>query len=262
MWPILFQIGSLQIYTYGVLVALAFISALTLALRMGPRYGLGKNLIWDWMFFVLLGAIGGARLLYIMIEWKSIQWSLRSLWDLVVHSGGVFYGGFVGAVVASILFLRKRSIPIWLAADIAAPAVALGQGIGRWGCFFAGCCWGKPTHLPWSVTFTNEIAQRWMGTPLNTPLHPTQIYESFFTLILAGWLTWRLRSKHRRSDIWWSYVALYAMGRFAIEFLRNDPRGTLGPFSTSQWFALAAMTTVIIWWIFYRSRQPLDQPTA
>ena len=262
MWPILVSFGSFQIYTYGVLIALAFIGAMTVGLKLGPRYGLEKPLIWDWMFFVLLGAILGARLLYLALEWKHVKWSLRQLGDLFIHSGGVFYGGFVGAILASVWFLRRRQVSIWLAADIAAPAVALGQGIGRWGCFFAGCCWGKTTSLPWAITFHNEVTGRLMGTPLNTPLHPTQLYESFFTLALAGWLWHRHRRKHRRGDLWWGYVAVYATGRFLIEFFRDDPRGRFAWFFTSQWFALAAVALTLVWVFFYRARQPVEQAAA
>lgn len=260
MMPILIDFGPFQIYTYGLLMALAFIAALIIGLRLAPRYGLDKALIWDWMFFVLLGAIIGARLLYLFVERHHLDWSFSNLLNLLLHAGGVFYGGFIGAFLASVLFLRRRKVSIWLAADIAAPAVALGQGIGRWGCFFAGCCWGKPTNVPWAIVFNNPVAGERMGTPLGVHLHPTQIYESLFTLLLAGVLLRLHRRPHREGDIWWLYLPAYAIGRFIIEFFRGDPRGQWLWFSTSQWIALVIVLISIWWWAGYRRRMSEVSP--
>ncbi len=257
MKPILIDFGPFQLYTYGLMLALAFIAALLMGLRLAPRYGLEKTLIWDWMFFVLIGAIVGARGLYLFVERHHLDWSFGNLFNIILHSGGVFYGGLIGAVVTSVLFLRHHRVPIWLAADIAAPAVALGQGIGRWGCFFAGCCWGKPTDVPWSIVFTSPIAGERMGTPLGVHLHPTQIYESIFTLLLAGFLLWFHGRSHRYGDIWWTYLPVYAVGRFIIEFYRGDPRGQWLWFSTSQWIALGVMVVSLAWWVIYRRRMPV-----
>ena len=132
----------------------------------------------------------------------------------------------------------------WSTADALAPGVVLGQAIGRLGCFAAGCCWGKPTSLPWAVTFTDVYASRAVGTPMDTPLHPSQLYESGAAFLIFAFLLWLLPRKRFDGQVTLAYVALYSAVRFGLEFLRGDPeRGSWfgGTLSTSQVIAIVLL---------------------
>jgi phosphatidylglycerol:prolipoprotein diacylglycerol transferase len=137
--------------------------------------------------------------------------------------------------------MRKTRLPALKTADVFAPAIALGHGIGRLGCFSAGCCWGIECHLPWGVTFTNPVANQLVGVPLGVPLHPTQLYESFAEFVIFGVLYWRIRKPHTPGAIISLYLMLYSTVRFVVEFFRYheqaNPFG--GPLDTGQWISLA-----------------------
>ncbi|MBA2341827.1 MAG: prolipoprotein diacylglyceryl transferase, partial [Pyrinomonadaceae bacterium] len=181
MYPELFRIGNFPVNTYGVLLAIAFLVALMVAARLGARDGLRRERIYDLGLWMLLAAIVGSKLLLLVVEpaYRANPFQLLSL-DFL-RSGGVFYGGFIAAVATGYALARRYQMPWWKTADAFAPGIALGQAIGRQGCFAAGCCWGKPTNLPWGVEFT-ELGHEVTGVPLGVHLHPTQLYESFAAL--------------------------------------------------------------------------------
>jgi len=153
--------------------------------------------------------------------------------------------------------VRRYKLPWWQTADACAPAIALGNAIGRQGCFAAGCCWGKPTNLPWGVEFT-ERAHEITGVPLGVHLHPTQLYESFATFLFFLFLVWLHRHKRFRGQVILTYAVLYAVMRFVIEFFRADQRGdilgltTRTGLSTSQLIALligaASLVLLVVRW--------------
>lgn len=264
MYPELFRIGDFRMYTYGVLLALAFLAALLVAARLAARDGLPRERIYDLGLWMLLAALLGSKILMLWTEpvYRENPWQLLSL-DFL-RSGGVFYGGLIGAVVAGYLLVRYYKLNWWKTADAFAPGIALGQAIGRQGCFAAGCCWGKPTTLPWGVHFTqagSEITgvptvDATTGAPLY--LHPTQLYESFATLALFFFLLWLHRRKRFSGQVILFYAVLYSITRFLIEFVRDDPRGdiagltTLTGLSTSQIISLivgiGALIILIVRW--------------
>lgn len=165
---------------------------------------------------------------------------MRSSPYLPFEPGGVFYGGLIAALIVSAWYMRKAKLPGWKTADVFAPAVALGHGIGRLGCFSAGCCWGVQCDRPWAVTFTNPVAHDLVGVPLNVPLHPTQLYEAFAEFAIFGILYWRIRKPHAEGAIIGAYLMLYSTARFIVEFFRVHEQGNLlgGPFDTSQWISV------------------------
>ena len=238
MHPELFRIGSFPIHTYGVFLALAFLSAILLAVRLGGRDGLPKERIYDLCLWMLLASLVGSKLLMLFTEpeYRSNPVALLSL-DFL-RSGGVFYGGLIGAVVAGYLLMRRYKLPWWKTADACAPGIALGNVLGRLGCFSAGCCWGKPTTEPWGVRFT-ELAHEITGVPAGVPLHPTQLYESLSMLIVFFFLLWLHRHRRFSGQVILTYALLYAMIRFVIEFFRDDPRGDVLGLSTHRSFSLA-----------------------
>jgi len=248
MHPILLQIGPFTIYSYGFFIAAAILLALAVAIQQADKKGLDARLGPDLGFYLILSAIVGARILYVLIKPEHF-WE-HPLQIIMFWKGGlVFLGGAVAAVATGAYYLRRKNQPFWPWADAFAPGIALGQGVGRIGCLMAGCCYGKETQLPWAITFTNPLSL----APLHIPLHPTQIYHS-----LAGFFTFFLLLVSKRwlkgaGQLFGLFLAGYGSLRFLIEFYRGDFRGYLGVFSITQWMALAALAAGVLI-IFLRRR--------
>lgn len=266
MFPELFRIGNFPINTYGVLLALAFLVALVVAARLAGRDGLPKERIYDLGLWMLLAALLGSKVLMLWTEpaYREDPWQLFSL-DFL-RSGGVFYGGLIGAVLTGYLLARYYRLPWWKTADAFAPGIALGQSIGRLGCFSAGCCWGKPTGLPWGVRFT-QLGHEITGVPIDEHLHPTQLYEALATLLLFFLLFWLHRRKRFSGQVILFYAVLYGTARFLIEFVRDDPRGdiagltSLTGLSTSQMISLlVGIIGLILLILRWRRRSDEESP--
>ena len=239
MYPELFHIGSFPINTYGVFLALAFLSAIFLTVKLAERDGLPRERIYDLCLWMLLASLIGSKLLMLFTEPEYRENPLRLISLDFLRSGGVFYGGLLGAIVVGYLLMRRYKLPWWKTADACAPGIALGNFFGRQGCFAAGCCWGKPTNLPWGVKFS-ELGHQITGVPMDVHLHPTQLYESFAMLIVLFVLLWVHKRKRFDGQVILLYALLYSIIRFTIEFVRDDPRGdilgltSLTGLSTSQ----------------------------
>ena len=208
--------------------------------RKAIRAGLPQQKVLDFSLYILAAAILGAKLLLVIVEWRH-YWSNPSDLVEVLRSGGVFYGGLIAATAVGIWYLRKHRLPAWQVTDMAAPSIALGEAIGRWGCFAAGCCHGKPWNGPFAVTFTDPFAHEAVGTPLNVPLHPTQIYLSLNALLIFFVLQWAYRRKTFHGEVFWLYILLHSISRGIIETWRGDSvRGFVipGVLSTSQFIGL------------------------
>ncbi len=257
MYPILFRIGSFPVNTYGVFLALAFLCAIFVTVRLAARDGLAKEKIYDLCLWLLLSSLVGSKLLMLFTE-PEYRANPKLLFSLdFLRSGGVFYGGLIGALLTGFFLMRRWKLPWWKTADACAPGIALGNFFGRQGCFSAGCCWGKPTTLPWGVQFT-EAGHEITGVPTGVHLHPTQLYESFAMLVVFFFLLWLHKKKKFSGQVILAYAVIYAMVRFMIEFVRDDPRGdvlgltTLTGLSTSQLIGLVvgigALILLIIRW--------------
>ncbi len=234
------EVGPLTLHTYGVLLALAFLAGLWAAGWQAKKAGMNAGAIADMAVYVLIAGLVGAKVLLLVVEWSHYSRNPRELFSLV-QSGGVFYGGLILAFPVAAWYARRHNLSGWTTADVLAPAVVLGQAVGRLGCFAAGCCHGRPADVPWAVTFRDEYAARVVGTPLDVPLHPTQLYESLACLAIFGILIAVAARKRFHGQVALSYVVLYAVARFVIEFYRGDPaRGTVfgGVLSTSQFIAI------------------------
>jgi phosphatidylglycerol:prolipoprotein diacylglycerol transferase len=265
MYPEIFRIGNFPINTYGVLLALAFLAALLTAARLAGRDGLPRERVYDLGLWMLLAAIVGSKVLMLFTEPEYREDPTRLISLDFLRSGGVFYGGFVAAVIAGYFLIRRYRLPWWKTADAFAPGIALGNAIGRQGCFAAGCCWGKPTAMPWGVEFT-EAGHEVTGVPLGLHLHPTQLYESFGALIIFFFLLWLHRRKRFSGQVILFYALLYALMRFTIEFFRDDPRGdilgltTLTGLSTSQMLSLIIGVTGLVFLILRWRRAAEEKP--
>ena len=252
MLPQLIRIGDFFIPTYGVLVTAGFLSALWLATRLAGRAGLDKEAVLNLGIYCGLSGILGAKLLMILVD---LGYYLRNPREIVsfatLQAGGVFYGGLILALVTAFLYMRKKRLPLLATADAFAPGLALGHAIGRVGCFAAGCCWGLECHRPWAVTFTNPVAYQLFGTPLGTPLHPTQLYEAGTETATAILLYLLFHRAHRPGTIIGLYLLLYSSARFVIEMFRapEQPNPFGGPLTAAQWISvgLFSLGALLLW---------------
>lgn len=251
MYPEIFHIGSFPINTYGVFLALAFLCAILITVKLAARDGLPREKIYDLCLWMLLCSLIGSKILMLFTEPEYRDHPLQLVSLDFLRSGGVFYGGLIGAILSGYFLMQRYQLPWWKTADACAPGIAIGNFFGRQGCFAAGCCWGKPTTLPWGVKFT-ELGHEITGVPLDVRLHPTQLYESFAMLLVFFFLFWLHKHRRFNGQVILFYALLYSVIRFAIEFLRDDPRGdlfgltTLTGLSTSQLISLIVGTGALV----------------
>ena len=252
-------VGSATIYTYGVLLAAAYLVGLKLAMVRAKARGLDQTRVLDLGIYIIISALVGAKLLLLVTDFSAYTSNPRELLSLA-RAGGVFYGGLIVAVGVALWYIRRIGLPLWTTCDVFAPGIALGHVIGRLGCLFAGCCFGKPTDVPWAITFTDPFANANVGTPLNVPLHPTQLYEAGAeALILLILLATESRGRRFPGRTFWLYMLLYAISRFIIEFFRGDERGAVGMFSTSQFISIL-LAPLAVAMLVYLSRQTTPAP--
>src|SRR5437867_8494024 len=259
MYPRLFEFGPITVYTYGVLLAAAYLLGLKLAMTRAQQRGLDHNRVLDLGIYIIISALIGAKLLLLITDFRTFRNDPAELLTLA-RSGGVFYGGLILAVAVALWYIRRAGLPLWTTCDVFAPGIALGHVVGRFGCFFAGCCYGKPTSVPWAITFTDPFAAANVGTPLGVHLHPTQLYEAGAELlILIVLLVAERRSRPFAGQTFWWYILLYAISRFIIEFFRGDERGMVGMFSTSQFISLLLAPIAVVM-LVYLSRVHAPEP--
>jgi phosphatidylglycerol:prolipoprotein diacylglycerol transferase len=259
MHPILFKIGPVTIYTYGFLLAVAFLVAILVASREAMRLGLPGERFFDLCFYIILAALVGSRLLFVILEpgiFLKNPLQIFALWQ-----GGLdFQGGLFLALVVAFWYIRRHGLPWRPTLDALALGVPLGQFFGRMGCFMAGCCYGKPTHVPWAVTFSTPNTL----CPLRVPVHPTQLYEGFLDLGVFLFLYWFRKRKAYNGQLTLIYLGLAGLTRFVVEFFRSplDYRGPtfFGWMPLTQLIALGLFLVcgaLLVYWGF--RRQPQDQ---
>jgi phosphatidylglycerol---prolipoprotein diacylglyceryl transferase len=262
MYPRLLELGPLTVYTYGLLLAAAYLFGLKLALTRAAARGLDAAKVLDLGIYIIISALVGAKLLLLITDYRTFSTNPAELLTLV-RSGGVFYGGLILAVSVALWYIRRAGLPLWTTCDVFAPGIALGHVIGRFGCLFAGCCYGKPTSLPWGITFTDPFAAANVGTPLGVPLHPTQLYEAGAEfVILMVLLATERRGRPFPGRTFWLYMLLYAASRFVIEFYRGDPRGSVGIFSTSQFISVVLAPLAVVMLVYLARTQAPEPKTA
>lgn len=247
MHPIAFKLGSLAIYWYGVMMAVAFLAGLWTASRRGVRHGLKPDQVFDAGTLLILGTLVGARVLYVLTYWRE-QFANQPLSEIfmVRHGGLVFYGGLIGASVTVILYTRWKKLPLWNLADAFAPSIALGYVFGRIGCLLYGCCYGKPTDLPWAIHFPADHETCGAG------VHPTQVYEALTNLGLYAALAWLYRRKKFDGQVFAAYLMSYAVLRSFVETFRGDYSDAHrhGWFTPAQLVGVAifAAGALLYWW--------------
>lgn len=259
MYPRLLVTPYFTLHTFGLLLAAAYGAALFWVIRSAKREGLDADRVMSLCFWAIGGALVGAKALLVLRNISDYTTNPAQLFSKgLLESAGDFYGGFLGALVAvAIFFWRNPDLGVWRLSDLCAPAIALGQGIGRIGCFMAGDDYGSRTNVPWAVTFTDPVASTIGGAPLGVPLHPVQLYESVFCFALFGFLVWLARRKRFAGQVILTYALVYAAGRFVLEYFRGDvDRGFVfgDLFSTSQFIALLIAAAAVVLW-FVRARR-------
>ena len=264
--PLVFQLGPLAVRWYGLLIALAVLLGLVLAMRLARLRGIDPSLVADLLPLLVLGAVVGARLYYVGLEWRNYQ----SNWleALAVWRGGIaIHGALIGGTISLILFCRWRRQPFWPLLDVLMPAVALGQAIGRWGNFFNSEAFGLPTDLPWKLTI--PPASRPPEFLSTSSFHPTFLYESVWNIgvCLLLLLLFRLGRQGRirlpAGALSCIYLMAYSSGRVWIEALRLDPLClfSLPPFCEGGLRMAQVMSLLLIalggfglWWLYGRQR--------
>ena len=223
MHPIAFQLGPISVHWYGVMIALAFLAGLWTATLRAKREKIHGEIIADVTLWLMAGGIIGARFAYVTTYWRE-QFASQPISEIfkIYHGGLVYYGGFIGATVSGMIYIRWKKMPFWKIADILAPSIALGSVFGRIGCLLNGCCYGRQTDLPWAITFTNPQANELSGTPLGIPLHPTEIYDALLNLVLYVFLAWLFRRKKFDGQVFATYLLCYAITRSVVEYFRGD----------------------------------------
>lgn len=241
------------------MMALAFLAGLWTASRRGVRDGIPGERVLDLGPWLIVGAILGARALYVITFWRE-QFAGEPFWEVfMVQKGGlVYYGGLIGACLGGILYAKIRKLELWKLADVLAPSIALGYVFGRIGCLMNGCCYGRACQLPWAISFPAGHETHPVGEPA-TPVHPTQIYESLLSLCLYAALAWLYRRKKFDGQVFATYLVSYAILRSFVEVFRGDyppQQHFLGGWATpAQLVSIAILTTgIILFWLLHRQR--------
>lgn len=264
MHPVLFHIGSQPIYTYGVLVAAGVLVGLWYLRRQAPRAGLDPKRTWDMAIYAIFAALFVAKIWYVFGDWGYYAGHPRDILSVAtIESGGTFYGGVVGALLLIAIYSYIYDMPLLAVFDAFAAALPIGHAIGRLGCFMAGCCFGKPTTLPWGVTFTSPVAGRINGTPLGIPLHPTELYEAAAEFVNFGILVWMGKRQRFKGQLLGTYFVLYGCERGTIEFFRGDPGRAMmfhNSFSLMQVVSVALILTgCFLWYRGLRGASPVER---
>ena len=271
--PLVFQLGPFALRWYGLLIAIAVLAGLALSSRLARQRGIEPALITDLLPLLVLGAVIGARLYYVLFEWR--QYSGDWLAALAIWRGGIaIHGALIGGAITTMLFCRWRRQPFWPLLDVLLPAVALGQVIGRWGNFFNSEAFGLPTDLPWKLRI--PAANRPPEFLGDLYFHPTFLYESLWNLGVCALLLWLFRRGTRGTlelpagALSCVYLMAYSTGRLWIEGLRLDPLCLVGvpPFCSGGLRMAQLMSLLLIglggvglWWLYGRHR-PLPDPAG
>ena len=255
MYPVIFRSGSFTLGSYGVIVLLALLLACWLARKEAKEKNYELYQIDTFIFVAVTGGMVGARFYYVLFN---LSYYLHNPYQILqIWKGGLaIHGGLIGGILAGIWFCWRKKLKFWRLADTFAPAIILGQTIGRVACFFNGDAYGKPTSLPWGVTFTHTLS----SAPRNISLHPTQLYQLIWNLLVFG-LVWSFRRRVRyEGELFLSYAVLYSLGRFFIEDLRGDQLvfNFFGSgVSTARSMSVAIILSVVIFHFILRKRDQI-----
>jgi len=262
MYPEIAHLGPLHIRSYGLMLALAFLAGTWLGLKEARRRGLDEDRFLTVVLFTLVGSIAGARLLYVMehIADYREQWSsVLALWQ----GGLTLYGGIIAGTVVGLWTARRQQLPAWAVADCLAPSIAIGTAFGRVGCFLNGCCYGRPTTLPWGVVYPPDT---FPGLEFGaTPIHPSQLYFSLASLVLFA-VAWSVRRRVTTPGrLFWGTMIGYALVRIPLDLTRayepSSVLGHLGRFDVTE-SQLTSVALALFSLLMFLRMRPAGMATA
>ena len=257
MYPKLISIGSFFIPTYGVLVALGFVAGLLVTMRLATRAGLAHEKVTNLAVACAIAGVLGAKVFMFLFDFSYYAQNPGEIFTLsTLQAAGVFHGGFIAAFIVAGLYMRHEKLPVLATMDVFAPGLAIGQAIGRLGCFAAGCCWGRECDLPWGVRFRSNFAAPEL--PLDKTLHPVQLYESACNLLLFALLFRLSQRNHRPGQIIGLYLVLYSTIRFCVEFFRNHEQSLILNLSLTQWISMGLFVVGAVILASMRKTQAVD----
>lgn len=252
MHPVLFHLGPVTLFSYGLLLALGFMAGVGWSLHEARRVGESPDFMLDLAFIGILLAIVGSRLGYVALSWPYFvqnPWEVFKIWQ----GGLVFYGGLAAALAGGIAYILAKGRKLLATGDLVAPGIALAQAIGRLGCLMAGCCYGRACELPWAVTFSDPHT---LARPTNLPLHPTQAYASLSLFAIFLLLVLVRRRKAFAGQVFWTYAMLHGLARLVVEHFRGDYTGppVLVGLTPTQTFALLLFcgSALVLGWLWVR----------
>ncbi|MBR1691853.1 MAG: prolipoprotein diacylglyceryl transferase [Lachnospiraceae bacterium] len=249
----IFSIGPLTIHGYGLMIGIGIVFCILLGTKRAKKRGMSEDAVVDIAIWGVLIGFLGAKLLYILVEFDRFLVNPRAV---LGSEGFVVYGGIIAGVFAAIVYCRIKKLRFLSYFDLVVPSIALAQGFGRIGCFLAGCCYGRPTHSFLGVTFPQHSL-----APAGVKLLPTQLFSSLGDFVIMGILLWYAKRAKQEGDVAILYMILYSVGRFGIEFLRNDDRGGFLIFTTSQWISIGIVLFAVLLRYFLH-RQPAKAPAG
>lgn len=230
MYNEILSIGPVTIHGYGLMIGIGVVAALLIGDYRAKKKGLNGDLIYGLTVTTVILGFLAARILFILTEWSDF---VKNPMAFITGSGFVVYGGIIGGVLTIFAYCKWKKMDFLAYLDLMIPSVAIAQGFGRIGCFLAGCCYGKETDSALGVTFTNSHY-----APNHVKLLPSQLFMSAGDFVLAVILFWYASKNPSKGKVSMLYLMLYSMGRFMVEFTRNDNRGAVGMFSTSQFIGI------------------------
>jgi prolipoprotein diacylglyceryl transferase len=238
MYNDILKIGPLTIHGYGLMIGIGILCALLVAVKRAKSKDLNVDIVYSLGIVVLVFGFIGAKLLFCIVEIKTFP---NDLMQILSRSGFVLYGGIIGGILGAMIYCKSKRVSFLQYFDLAAPSVALAQGFGRTGCFLAGCCYGYETDSAIGIVFHNSSF-----APNGIKLIPTQLFSSAGNFLITIALLLYARKDRKKGKVGALYLILYSVGRFIIEFFRNDYRGSIGVLSTSQFISLIILAIGII----------------
>lgn len=256
MYNEILKLGPVTIYGYGLMIGIGVLAALMMADKRARRKGMDADLIFSGGVLSLFAGLAGAKLFYVILDWKQIIADENPLQAIVTGNGFVVYGGIITGVLTAMIYFRKKKIAFLPYFDLAAPSIAIAQGFGRLGCLLAGCCYGKETNSVLGIVFRHSAY-----APNDVRLVPTQIISSLGNFSIMLILLVFARKEREAGKVGGLYLLLYAVGRFFIEFYRNDNRGFFGPLSSSQMIALVMLVpgVLLFFWPEWKKKSQQNQ---
>lgn len=238
------------------MMALAFLAGLWTATRRARRENISAEKIADITLWLMVGAILGARFVYVTTYWKE-EFANQPFSEIfmIQHGGLVYYGGLIGAIIAGAIYISWKKLPLWKTADVLAPSIALGSVFGRIGCLLNGCCYGRACSLPWAITFPSDHPTG------GVPVHPTEIYDALLNFALYIGLAWLFRHKKFNGQVFATYLIGYAICRSIVEYFRGDYSNLhyhLG-LTPAQWISVPIFVAGLVLAVILSRRNPAQK---